>query len=194
MNACPFGLRYRPFPASPDVSCYYPAGSHERALQRLLSGLADGEGMLLLIGAPGTGKTLLCQRLLDQLGDGIESVCLTHTHLRDRISLLQAILYDLALPYDGKSEQEMRLVLIDHLLHRYAAGKKTVLVIDEAQHFSIDLLEEVRMLGNLEGQGGKAVQVVLAAQPDFLDTLAAPSWDRCATPGGSRDARIARGR
>jgi type II secretory pathway predicted ATPase ExeA len=176
MNACPFGLRHRPFPTTPDVACYYPASSHENALERLLAGLADGEGVLLLVGAPGTGKTLVCHRLLDLLGEGVdtESVCLTNTHIRDRFELLQAILFDLALPHDGKSEQQMRLALIDHLLQRFSAGKRTILVIDEAQHLSPDLLEELRMLGNLEGNGGKAVQVLLAGHPDLLEVIAAP--------------------
>ncbi len=131
--------------------------------------------MLLLAGAPGTGKTLVCHRVLDLLGDEIESVCLTHTHLRDRAELLQAILFDLELPHAGKSEQELRLGLIDHLLQRFRAGKQTVLVIDEAQHLEIEQLEELRMLSNLEGQAGKAVQVLLCGQPDLLDIIAAPA-------------------
>jgi type II secretory pathway predicted ATPase ExeA len=173
MNEGCFGLRHRPFPATPDLACYYPASSHERCLAHLLSGLADGESVLLLVGGPGTGKTLLCHRLLEQLGAEVESVCLTHTHLPDRCGLLQAILFDLSLPHAGKTEQEMRLNLIDHLLRRFAAGKRTVLVIDEAQHLGTDLLEEVRLLGNLEGSGGRAIQVVLVGQPELLDTLGA---------------------
>ncbi len=175
MNACPFGLRQRPFPTTPDVACYYPATSHERAVERLLAGLADGEGILLLAGAPGTGETLVCHRILDLLGEEVANVCITHTHLRNRAELLQAILFDLDMPHAGKSEQELRLTLIDYLLQRFRAGKQTVLVIDEAQHLGIDLLEELRMLSNLEGQGGKAVQVLLAGQPDLLDVLAAPA-------------------
>jgi type II secretory pathway predicted ATPase ExeA len=175
MNESHLGLRHRPFPATPDLSCYYPAAGHERALERLLTGLADGEGLLLLVGGPGTGKTLLCHALLDRLGADHECVCLCHTHLRDRAGLLQAILFDLSLPHQGRSEQEMRLTLIEHLLQRYAAGKRTLLVIDEAQHLGPDLLEELRLLSNLEGRGGKAVQVVLVGQHDLLDTLAWPS-------------------
>src|SRR5579872_1308208 len=138
-----FGLRQRPFPATPDHTCYYPATSHERALARLLRGLQDGEGLLLLTGAPGTGKTLLCHCLLDRLGAGTATAYLTNSHLGDRASLLQAILFDLALPYQGRGEQEMRLALTDHLLQGYTAGRRTALLIDEAQHLGPDLLEEV---------------------------------------------------
>jgi MSHA biogenesis protein MshM len=174
MNECHFGLRHRPFPPTPDLACYYPAAGHERAFERLLGGLADGEGMLLLLGAPGTGKTLLCHRLIDSLGETVECVCLTHTHLADRAGLLQSILFDLGLEHAGKSEHEMRLALIEHLMQGFAGGKRTVLLIDEAQHLGVDLLEELRLLGNLEGSGGKAVQVVLVGQPELLATLESP--------------------
>jgi type II secretory pathway predicted ATPase ExeA len=167
-----FGLRRRPFPATPDHSCYYPATGHERALARLLGGLGDGEGVVLLTGAPGTGKTLLCHVLLERLGAEVSSAFLTNAHVRDRVGLLQAILYDLSLPYEARAEQELRLALTDHLLKTYAAGRRTVLLIDEAQHLDPDLLEELRLLGNLEARDGKAVQVVLVGQPALRDTLA----------------------
>jgi type II secretory pathway predicted ATPase ExeA len=175
-----FGLRRRPFPVSPDHACYYPATSHEQALARLLDGLTDGEGLLVLAGAPGLGKTLLGHCLLDRLGvrpgegEQVEAVFLAGTHARDRVGLLQAILYDLSLPHEGRSEQEMRLALVDHLLGQYAAGRRTVLLVDEAQLLSVEQLEELRTLGNLEGRGGKALQVVLLGQPGLLETLARP--------------------
>ena len=94
--------------------------------------------------------------------------------MADRAGLLQAILYDLSLPHEGRSEQGLRLALIDHLVGRFAEGKRTLLVIDEAHHLGVDLLEELRLLGNLEGNAGKAMQVVLVGQPDLLHTLASP--------------------
>jgi type II secretory pathway predicted ATPase ExeA len=169
-----FGLRQRPFRASPDSGCYYPATGHEQALQRLLRALADGEGPVLLSGAPGTGKTLLCHCLLERLGPETTSAFLTQGHFGGRAGLLQAILYDLSLPHEGRGEQELRLTLTDFLLTNYAAGRKAVLVVDEAQHLNPDLLEELRLLGNLEARQGKAVQVVLTAQPSLLVTLGRP--------------------
>src|SRR5205085_1365388 len=88
--------------------------------------------------------------------------------------LLQALLFDLSLPYEGRGEQEMRLALTEHLLRTFAAGRSTVVLIDEAQHLPPDLLEELRLLGNLETRAGKAVQVVLVGQPELLDTLKRP--------------------
>jgi type II secretory pathway predicted ATPase ExeA len=169
-----FGLRQRPFRASPDSSCYYPATGHEQALGRLLRALDDGEGPVLLTGAPGTGKTLLCHCLLERLGPDVTSAFLTQGHFGGRAGLLQTILYDLSLPHEGRGEQELRLSLTDHLLRNYADGKRAVVVVDEAQHLSPDLLEELRLLGNLEARQGKAVQVVLTAQPSLLVTLGRP--------------------
>src|SRR5262249_23871086 len=153
------------FRSTPDSACYYPATGHEHALQRLLIALEDDEGIVLLSGEPGTGKTLLCHCLLERLGTGVTSAFLPLGRAGDRAGLLQAILSDLSLPYVGRSEQDARLALTDFLLNNFAGGKKTVLVMDEAQHLGPDLLEELRLLGNLEARQGKAVQIVLAAQP-----------------------------
>jgi general secretion pathway protein A len=177
-----FGLLRRPFTSAvtPDLACYYPATAHEDALARLLAGLADGEGVLVLSGDPGLGKTLLAHCLLDRAGlrpgepGEVEAVFLAGPPARDRAGLLQALLYDLSLPHEGRGEQEMRLALIDHLLTRYAGGTHFLLVIDEAHHLGVEQLEELRMLGNLEGHSGKAVQVVLIGQPELLQTLARP--------------------
>jgi type II secretory pathway predicted ATPase ExeA len=174
MSESHFGLRRRAFPAVPDHAYYYAASGHERALAQLLQGLADGEGVLLLTGAPGTGKTLLCHRLLERLGDGEASAFLTNSHFADRAGLLQAILFDLSLPHEGKGEQALRLALTQHLLEAFQAGRRTVLVLDEAQHLPTDLLEELRLLGNLEAAGGKALQVVLVGLPELRDVLARP--------------------
>ena len=126
---------------------------------------------MLLSGEAGTGKTLLCHCLLERLGPDVTSAFLPQGRAGDRAGLLQAILCDLALPYAGRSEQEARLALTDFLLTNFAGGKKTILVVDEAQHLGPDLLEELRLLGNLEARQGKAVQIVLSAQPSLFTVL-----------------------
>jgi type II secretory pathway predicted ATPase ExeA len=169
-----FGLRQRPFPAVPDTICYYPATTHEDACNVLAQALADGEGYALLSGDPGTGKTLVAYRMFERLDAEATTVLVTNCHLARRSDLFQAILYDLGLPYEGRSEQELRLALTDHLLAQLGNGHQSVLVFDEAHHLPADLLEELRLLGNLETRAGKAVQVVLVGQPELLDTLKRP--------------------
>ncbi|MBI3410555.1 MAG: AAA family ATPase [Planctomycetes bacterium] len=165
-----FGLARRPFPATPDETLYYPASGHEAVLARLLQAVADEEGLALLTGEPGTGKTLLGFCLLERLGAGWITAFLTNSRFPDRAGLFQGILYDLGLPHDG-AEQILRLRLTDALLKGRTEKNGTILVLDEAQHLTADLLEELRLLGNLEAGGKKALQVVLLAQSSFLGTL-----------------------
>jgi type II secretory pathway predicted ATPase ExeA len=166
-----FGLNRRPFPPTPDTRSYYPSTLHESALTALGRGLAAEESFILLTGEAGVGKTLLGYALLERLGDDVASAFLSNSHFTDRSALLQAILYDLGLPYDGDKEQSLRLRLTEHLLKNCAAERRTIVVIDEAHHLSADLLEELRLLANLEAGGCKALQIVLLAQPGITRTL-----------------------
>jgi type II secretory pathway predicted ATPase ExeA len=169
-----FGLNSRPFGSTPDGDFYYPATNHERSLSALLSAVVDLEGIVILTGEPGTGKTLLCHRLLERLGPEVTNVFVANSHLPNRSGLLQAILFDLSQPYLGLSEQELRLSVMDNILKTYEAGRRTVILVDEAQHLNTDLLEELRLLGNLEAKRGRAVQIVLIGQPGLLHTLQQP--------------------
>jgi type II secretory pathway predicted ATPase ExeA len=166
-----FGLRHRPFRNTPDSGFYYPATSHENALKTLLRAVEDDESLAVLTGEAGSGKTLICHRLLERLGPEVQTAFLTNSHLPGCAGLLQAILYDLSLPFEGMAEQELRLSLTDSLVTRYAAGGATLLLIDEAQHLRPECLEELRLLGNLEGRFGKAVQVILVGDPSLLERL-----------------------
>lgn len=169
-----FGLRQRPFRPTPDSEAYYPATTHERALARLQRGITADDGLLLLTGEPGTGKTLLCHRLLERLGAETTSAFLTNSHFGTPAGLLQAILFEFSLPYEGRGPQEMRLALTEFLLQNYRDNHRALVIVDEAQHLSPELLEELRLLGNLESPRGRAVQVLLVAQPQLLETLRSP--------------------
>jgi type II secretory pathway predicted ATPase ExeA len=174
MGEIDFGLTTRPFRTGLSTASYYPATGQEQALARLVRAIDEGEGLLLVTGEPGTGKTLLCHCLVERLGPQVTSAFLTNSHFPDRTALLQAILFDLALPYEGKTEQELRLTLTHYLLSRYGAGRPTLLIVDEAQNLTPDLFEELRLLGNLEGEQGRALQVILVAQPDIGAVLDRP--------------------
>ena len=111
---------------------------------------------MLLTGEPGTGKTLVARRLLEDLDEDVRCVLLTNSHVTRNGDLLQAILFDLGLPYQGLTEQVARLAVTDSCLDFYREGGKTLIVVDEAHHLHADVLEELRLLSNLEGKDGKA--------------------------------------
>jgi type II secretory pathway predicted ATPase ExeA len=172
-----FGLKHRPFRATPDPMVYYPATPHETALAVLTQAIEADEGLMVLTGNPGTGKTLVSLRLLEHFGNRVTTAFLTNSHIPNRAGLLQALLFDWSLPYEGRSEQELRLAATDLLLENVASRRRTVVVVDEAQHLYPDLLEELRLLNNLEAGAGKAFQVVLIGQTLLLDNLRAPELE-----------------
>src|SRR5262245_24001329 len=167
-----FRLQARPFPTTPAPQFYYAATPHEAALDRLARALDDGEGLLLLTGEAGTGKTLVAHLLLERLGREMNTALLTNCRFACRADLLRALLFDLGQPYQGLGEQELRLALTGYLLDEFAKGKRTIIILDEAQGLTPDLLEELRLLSNLEAGHGKAVQIVFVALPAIHDTLA----------------------
>jgi type II secretory pathway predicted ATPase ExeA len=166
-----FGLRARPFRPGVDPAVYYPAGPHEQIVQSSRSALADQEPFVLLTGEPGLGKTLLAQVMLERIGDEAACAVITNSHLDTRVALLQALLFDLGLPYESKSEQELRLTLTDCLLGRLRDDQRTIFLIDEAHHLPADGLEELRLMANLESPQGRALQIVLIGLPELLETL-----------------------
>ena len=170
-----FGLRRRPFRPIPDTDSYFPAATHEDALRQLRRGIDDDEGIMLLTGDPGTGKTMVARKLLESLDEAVRPVLLTNSHVSRNGDLLQAILFDLGLPYQGVTEQVARLTVTDSCLEYYREGGKTLIVIDEAQHLHPDVLEELRLLSNLEGNSGKAIQILLVALPAIERAIDMPS-------------------
>jgi len=171
MSDTRFGLRRRPFRPTPDTDAYFPAATHETALHQLRRALDDDDGITLLTGEPGTGKTLVARKLLEDLDESVRVVLLTNSHVSRKGDLLQAILFDLGMPYQGLTEQVARLAVTESCLDFYREGGKTLVVVDEAHHLAADVLEELRLLSNLEGKDGKAVQVLLLALPVIEETL-----------------------
>jgi len=177
MDLSHFGLRARPFRTTPDVDGYYPATTHEQALAQLHEGLAEDEGVMLVQAEPGLGKTLLAHRFIETLPEGARSAFLTHGAYQNRADLLQAILFDLGLPYREMSEQELRLSLLESCLDHFREHGRTVILIDEAHLLPAAMLEELRLLSNLEGKKGKAVQVILLGLPRMAETIELPGLD-----------------
>lgn len=170
-----FGMDRPPFRPAVDAAAYYPAPSHAAALAALVAAFGRRDPAVLIDGAGGVGKSLVARKWLDDLLPDVPRVLLPNARAERPADLLQAILFDLGTPYQGLSEQELRLAVTGHLLDAAAGGFPTVVVIDEAQHLSPAALEELRLLGNLEARDGAVMFAVLVAQPTLRDLLRRPA-------------------
>lgn len=128
-------------------------------------------------GGPGTGKSLIALRFLESLGRDVLPIYVPAARFSKASDLHQTLLFDLGQDYRGLSDQELRLALADHFLRALAESKRGVLVLDEAQHLSADLLEEVRLLDNWDSRGTKAVFTILVAQPELRSRLHRPECE-----------------
>lgn len=171
-----FGMDRPAFRPAVEPAAYFPAPAHEAALAALAAAFARREPAVLIDGAPGVGKSIVSRKWLDDLLPDVPRVLLPNARAERPADLLQAILFDLNKPYQGLTEQELRLALTGHLLDAAACGFPTVLVIDEAQHLSLTALEELRLLGNLESQNGPVCFAVLVAQPTLRDQFRRPAY------------------
>jgi general secretion pathway protein A len=169
------GLREDPFHVSPDPRFYYPTPAHESALVELLSGIETRQGVLVLTGEAGTGKTSLLNYLLDRLHRRKRSTAyIFHAHL-EPIGLLRFILRDFGVPCDSKSRSDLVSALHAWLLERYAALDLPVLILDEAHALPVQSLDELRLLLNLETPCGKLLQIILSGQPELDEKLRLPA-------------------
>ncbi len=177
-----FGLHQRPFTVAPEADRYFAATASESARMSLARAIERAEGIGLLIGATGIGKTLLCRVLATQFRDRFQVAMLASGRLGTRRALLQAILFELNLPYRGMEEGELRLSLIDHLsprgaAHNAAADVGLVLIVDEAHTLPSKLLEELRMITNLVRDGLPRVRLVLAGGPQLEERFSSPKLE-----------------
>jgi len=167
-----FKLARNPFNPTPDPVCFVPTKRHNEALAALYHGVRQHKGFVVLTGEVGTGKTLLLRCLLGLLK---ESKDVAYAYLfNGRLSpteFLQYILSDFGLPANGKSKYELLLDLGRFLTSRGSMKMTTVLIVDEAHHLSADILEEVRLLSNLETTDDKLLQIVLVGQPELDEKL-----------------------
>ncbi|WJW75536.1 AAA family ATPase [Thiohalobacter sp. IOR34] len=169
-----FGLREAPFAITPDTHFYYCSPSHQEALNVLLVALRSGAGFLKLTGEVGTGKTLLCRRLLNTLDDSFVTAYIPNPFLNPT-ALRMALAEELGLEFARNIGQHRLLKLItERLIELNAAGKRVVLLIDEAQAIPDDSLEALRLLTNLETEKDKLLLVVLFGQPELDQRLERP--------------------
>jgi MSHA biogenesis protein MshM len=170
-----FGLREPPFGITPDIGFFYACRSSQEALNTLLVALADGEGFIKITGEVGTGKTLLCRKLLATLGSGWVSAYIPNPNLKPR-TLLLALAEELSIPVARGVDQHHLLKGINQtLLDLAGQRKRVVMCMDESQAMPLETLEAVRLLTNLETEKRKLLHVVLFGQPELDRKLASES-------------------
>ncbi len=169
-----FGLRENPFPAGHQMRFLYPSREHQEARAHLRYGIENREPFVLITGEVGTGKTTALYDALAEWGAQVSVALITNSALT-RSELLEEIClrFGVALPADV-SKPKMLALLERHLLSLRARGEHAVLLLDEAQNLATDLLEEIRLLSNLEVQGEKLLQIFLVAQPELEARLGRP--------------------
>ncbi|HED19192.1 MAG TPA: hypothetical protein ENI74_06790 [Gammaproteobacteria bacterium] len=168
-----FGLTERPFSIAPDPRFLYMSQQHREALAHLLYGVGEGGGFVQLTGEVGTGKTTVCRCLLEQLPEHVDIALILNPRVT-ALELLGSLCDELQIQYarDTTSIKTLIDVLNAYLLDSHARGRRTVLMIDEAQNLSAEALEQVRLLTNLETTREKLLQIILVGQPELRELLA----------------------
>jgi general secretion pathway protein A len=169
-----FGLRELPFSLTPDPRFLWLSETHEEGLAALFYGITRRKGFVLLTGEVGTGKTTLLRAALERIPSETETALILNTADLPPLDLLKMIASEFGLSCGG-TKADYLIALNRYLLARLERGTNTVLVIDEAQNLSLQSLEEVRLLSNLETDTEKLLQIVLTGQPELLDRLADPA-------------------
>jgi general secretion pathway protein A len=171
-----FGFQQNPFNLSPDPSFLYRSPQHEEALANLIYGVQSRKGFIVLTGEVGTGKTTMLECLRDFLtSQQILFASLFNSRLTVE-QFFELLAYDLDLRCDRHSKTEVLIALNSLLVDRSGQGRTTVLIVDESHNLDWDVLEEIRLLGNLETRRGKLLQIVLAGQPELDRKIEAPEY------------------
>jgi general secretion pathway protein A len=165
-----YGLRQSPFDITPNPRFLFHSAKHREAFNHLLYGIQQRKGFVQLTGEVGAGKTTLCRALLEQL-DGKFSTALILNPVLNGDELMKAIAAEFGLEVKGLDRMETLALISDFLLRQTLAGKETVLIVDEAQNLTEELLEQVRLISNIETDDRKLLQIVLMGQPELRDRL-----------------------
>ena len=170
-----FGLRSKPFAVTPDPTFLFTGRGHREALAALAYGVKQRRGFICLVGEIGTGKTTLLRALLEGLDVSVRTLLVTHTTI-DCDDLHRMILHELSLPHAGRTRAEMVQALYELVLAEFQAHRPPpLLIVDEAQNLADAVLEEIRLLTNLEIGESKLLQVILAGQPELERKLRRPA-------------------
>ncbi|MFA4916737.1 MAG: AAA family ATPase [Syntrophales bacterium] len=169
-----YGLREKPFNLTPDPRFFFLSRSHRAALEHLLYGIKQKEGFMLITGDVGVGKTTLCRFLLEKLGEDTETAVILNPQISEE-ELLSNILADFGIRAYRKGKKERIDRINKFLLEKLASGKTVLLIIDEAQNLSLPVLEQIRLLSNLETGQEKLLQIILVGQPELQEKMKLPA-------------------
>jgi general secretion pathway protein A len=170
-----FGFSENPFNISPDPEFLYRSPQHEEALANLIYGVRSRKGFIVLTGEVGTGKTTMLECLRDYLDTMRTEFAFIFNSRLTPDQFFEMLAYDFDLDCDRKSKTDVLFALNTLLIKQAEKGRTCVLLVDEAHNLEWDVLEEIRLLGNLENRGGKLLQIILAGQPELDRKLDAPN-------------------
>lgn len=169
-----FGLKDNPFNVNPDPRYLFLTKQIEEALSGLMYGIQTRKGFITLIGEVGTGKTTLVNRLVEWLHQRRARTAFLFNSRMNTNQLFDFILAEFGIPCESRSKSQQLMALNQWLLDRYSAGETTVLIVDEAQNLTYPVLEEIRLLTNLETSTEKLLQIVLSGQQELEEKLKLP--------------------
>jgi len=169
-----FGLKDNPFNVSPDPRYLFLTKEVEETLSSLMYGIQTRKGIVTLTGEVGTGKTTLVNRVLDWLRQGATKTAFLFNSRMNSSQLFDFILAEFDIPCESRSKSQQLMKLNQWLLERFSAGETAVVIIDEAQNLTFPVLEEIRLLTNLETSTEKLLQIVLSGQPELEEKLNLP--------------------
>lgn len=171
-----FGFTDRPFTVSPSPACYFEAAEHQHVLEELLVTISSLNGITILTGDAGTGKTAVCRQLVARLEDQFQVQFVEHCNFPTVRALLQTLLYNLTDCYEKVSEQELRLALTAEVRSSFLNhGQPLLVLVDEAHLLSVSFLEELRVLSDIAFDGKPALQLLLCGQTSLEETLIQPA-------------------
>ena len=167
----------KPFNTTPDSKFFFPSHKHTEALNNLIYAINERKGFVVITGEIGAGKTTVCRAMLNKLEPNTRLATITNTHLTCK-ELIAEILEELEVQYQPGTKQKLLSQLNHFLIQQLAADMNVVLIIDEAQNLTPKVLEEVRMLSNLETEKEKLIQIILIGQPQLREKLENPKLEQ----------------
>jgi type II secretory pathway predicted ATPase ExeA len=168
-----FGFRETPFSLLPDPAFLFLSNKHQRALSMLQYALMHRAGFAILSGQIGSGKTTLTRYLLNDMEEGVTVGLLANTHFSIG-ELMHWVMMSFGIKHRGMDEIECYEAFCKFVFREYAQGRRAVLIIDEAQNMSVAMLEELRLLSNINADKSHMLQLILVGQPEFRETLRDP--------------------